>query len=169
MKISSEELLVKIRNQITAYQLNVKSDNKAHRYNINDRAESFTIPLFKLIFDWGNLVDLNKNISNYPGIDLGDYGHRIAIQVTSDTALEKVKHTLSQFVEREYYEDFDRLIVFMIQEKLDNYNKKIIKSICGDKINFNPDGDIVDLGGLMQFIKGLPLPKLEKIFNAFSR
>ncbi len=168
MKISSEELLVKIRNQITAYQLNVKSDNKAHRYNINDRAESFTIPLFKLIFDWGNLVDLNKNISNYPGIDLGDYGHRIAIQVTSDTALEKVKHTLSQFVEREYYEDFDRLIVFMIQEKLDNYNKKIIKSICGDKINFNPDGDIVDLGGLMQFIKGLPLPKLEKILTLFQ-
>ena len=168
MKISSEELLLKIRNQITAYQLNVKSDNKAHRYNINDRAESFTIPLFKLIFEWENLVDLNKETSNYPGVDLGDYDKRIAVQVTSDTTLEKVKHTLSQFVDREYYEDFDRLLIFMIQEKLDNYNKKTIKNICGDKINFNPDKDIVDLGGLMRFVKGFSLSKLEKILILFQ-
>lgn len=168
MKISSEELLIKIRNQITAYQLNVRSDNKAHRYNINDRAESFTIPLFELIFGWGNLVDLNKSTSNYPGIDLGDYDNRVSIQVTSETTLEKVKHTLSLFVERMYHEDFDRLIIFMIQEKMDNYSKKVVKNICGDKLNFNLDSDIIDLNGLMQFIKGLPLEKLEKILTLFQ-
>ena len=168
MKISSEELLVKIRNQITAYQLNVRSDNKARRYNINDRAESFTIPLFKLIFDWGNLVDLNKNNPNFPGIDLGDYDNRIAIQVTADTTLDKVKDTLSQFAEKMYYRDFDRLFVFMIQERLDSYNQKIINNICGDKLKFNQSSDIVDLSGLMQFIKVLPHQKLEKVLLLFQ-
>jgi hypothetical protein len=89
LALTSEELLLQIRNQITAYQLNVRSDNKAHRYNINDRAEAFTIPLLELLFGWDDLQDLNKIQPNFPGIDLGDYQSRVAVQVTSDTSPEK--------------------------------------------------------------------------------
>ena len=85
LHITSEELLTQIRNQITAYQLNVKSDNKAHRYNINDRAEALPIPLFKLLFGWDELKDLNIDLVNFPGIDPGDDKNKIAIQVTSET------------------------------------------------------------------------------------
>lgn len=117
MKITSEELLTQIRSQITAYQMNVRSDNKAHRYNINDRAEAFTIPLFKLLFGWDNLRNLNTDQVNFPGIDLGDFENRVAVQVTSETNLRKVKDTLQKFVDQEFFDQFGRLIIFMIQEK----------------------------------------------------
>lgn len=168
MKITSEQLLIQIRNQITAYQLNVKSDNKAHRYNINDRAESFTIPLFRFLFGWNELIDLNRSKTNFPGIDLGDYGNQVAIQVTADTSLDKVKNTLIQFIENEYYDQFDRLIIFMIREKLQSYSEKTISSICKDKFVFNSKSDIIDLGGLMQFIKMLPLKKLDEVLTLFQ-
>ena len=168
MKISSEELIVKIRNQIAAYQLNVKSDNKAHRYNINDRAESFTIPLFKLLFEWNNLEDLNKREANFPGIDLGDFNKRISIQVTSDTSLDKVKHSLNQFVENEYYNQFNRLIIFMIQEKQSSYSQQAIDKICDNKFGFNVKQDIYELSDLLQFIKSLSLDKLEMVLKLFE-
>jgi len=168
LKTTSEELLIQIRNQIAAYQLNVKSDNKAHRYNINDRAESFTIPLFKLLFKWNGLEDLNKKDANFPGIDLGDFDNRIAIQVTSDTSLEKVKSTAHQYIEREYYNQFNRLIIFMIQEKQSSYSQQSIDAICNNKFNFNAKDDIYDLSHLLQFAKSLSLDELEKILKLFQ-
>lgn len=168
MTPTSEELLVQIRNQITAYQMNVKSDNKAHRYNINDRAEAFTIPLLKLLFGWDHLQDLNKISPNFPGIDLGDYENRIAIQVTSDTSLEKVKGTITQFVSNTHYEHFDRLVVLMIQDRNSTYNQKIIDDLCQEKLRFNQNNDILDLSGLMQFIKSISVKDLKEVLILFQ-
>lgn len=168
MKKTSEELLTKIRNQITAYQLNVKSDNNAHRYNINDRAEAFTIPLFSLVFGWEELEDLNLQQTNFPGIDLGDYSQRAAIQVTSQTTLEKVKNTLKLFLDNDLQQKFDRLVIFMIQEKQSNYSKKAITIICGDKFEFSVEDDIIDLNDLLKFIKGFGLQDLEVILKLFE-
>jgi hypothetical protein len=168
VKLSSEELLIQIRNQITAYQLNVKSDNKAHRYNINDRAESFTIPLFKLVFGWDKLADLNKNGLQFPGIDLGDDHNQVAVQVTSETSIEKVKDTLKQFIANELYNRFSRIVIFMIQEKQSSYNQITLSKICGKKLVFKCDTDIIDLNGLMQFIKSLAERDLEDILKLFQ-
>jgi hypothetical protein len=168
LKTSSEELLVRIRNQITAYQMNVRSDNRAHRYNINDRAEYFTIPLFRLVFGWDKLIDLNKSDGHFPGIDLGDDDRRIAIQVTSETSIEKVKDTLHQFIKNKYFERFDRLIIFMIQEKQSNYSLTTLNAICGDHLAFDPKTDIIDLIGLLSHIKRLMQETLEEILNLFQ-
>jgi hypothetical protein len=168
LKITNEELLTQIRKQITAYQMNVRSDNKAHRYNINDRAEAFTIPLFKLLFGWENLENLNIEQPNYPGIDLGDFENRIAVQVSSETNLHKVKDTLQKFVDQEYFDQFDWLIIFMIQEKQKSYNQKAIDRICKDKLEFDPKRDIIDLSDLMQFIKDLLKKELEEVLTLFQ-
>ena len=168
MSVTSEELLTQIRNQITAYQLNVESDNKAHRYNINDRAESFTIPLFKLLFGWDELMDLNVDQVNFPGIDLGDEKHKVAIQVTSETTLDKVTDTIEKFVRGEYYRRFDRLIIFMIQKKQRSYSETTIKRTSTGQVDFDPKADIIDLSDLMPFIKGHQLPELKKILELFQ-
>lgn len=165
---TSEDLLIKIRDQITAYQLNVKSDNKANRYNINDRAETFTIPLFKLIFGWGELRDLNIDQKNYPGIDLGDTKHRIAIQVTSETALEKIKKTLMLFVRNNQYINFDRIIIFMIREKQKTYSQSAINKICNGKFKFSVKKDIIDLNDLLKYIKDHRLHDLQTINQLFQ-
>ncbi len=168
MKITSEELLNQIRNQITAYQMNVRSDNKAHRYNINDRAEAFTIPLFKLLFGLDKLKNLNTDQANFPGIDLGDFENRVAVQVTSEVNIGKVKDTLQKFVDQKYFDQFDRLIIFMIQEKQKSYSQKAIDRICEDKLDFAPHRDIIDLNDLMQFIKELSKKELEEVLTLFQ-
>lgn len=168
MKITSEELLTKIRNQITAYQMNVRSDNKAYRYNINDRAEAFTIPLFKILFDLDELRDLNSIQANFPGIDLGDLKNRVAVQVTSETGFSKVKDTLQKFVGRKYYDQFDQLIIFMIREKQIAYSKSVIDQICEGKLVFAPHKDIIDFNDLMKFIKGLSNKELEEVLSLFQ-
>lgn len=147
--------------------MNVKSENQAHRYNINDRAESFTIPLFNILFGW-DLRDLNMEQANYPGIDLGDSENRIAVQVTSETKLNKVRESLETFVTQRHFEQFDRLIVFMIQEKQKSYSKDATDRIIEDKLDFDPKRDIIDLNDLFKFIKGHQLPKLQRVLKLFQ-
>ena len=168
LKASSEELLIQIRTQITAYQINVRSENRAHRYNINDRAEDFTIPLFKCIFGWDKLRNLNKKTSQFPGIDLADDDNRIAIQVTADTSIDKVKDTLNQFIKYKYYESYDNLFIFMIQEKQSSYSTKTLIDICGEHFAFDPKSEIIDFCDLMVNIKGLTYTKLEEIHKLFE-
>lgn len=148
--------------------MEVKSDNKAHRYNINDRAEAFTIPLFKLIFGWTELQNLNRGQPNFPGIDLGDYKNRVAVQVTSETTLNKVTGTLQKFIAKEYHRSFDRLVIFMIQGKKDSYSKTVIEGICAGEFRFDPKADIIDLTDLMKFIKELQSQDLERVLNLFQ-
>lgn len=164
---TSEELLIKIRDQITAYQLNIKSDNKANRYNINDRAESFTIPLFKIIFGWDELRNLNLDQKNFPGIDIGDTKNRIAIQVTSTITLEKVKDTLKIFIKNKQYRNFNRVVIFMIREKQKSYSQESINRICTNKLTFSVQKDIIDLSDLLIHIKGLYLHDLQTIYRLF--
>lgn len=169
LNVTNEELLLKIRNQITAYQMNVRSDNKAHRYDINDRAEVFTIPLFKLLFDWDELRDLNKDGRNFPGIDLGDEKNKVAIQVTSETTLDKVKDTIEKFVKCEHFKKYKRLIIFMILEKQRSYSETAVERVCAGKFDFDPKADILDLSDLMRFVKGHQFAELETILELFQK
>lgn len=168
MHVTSEELIIKIRNQITAYQMNVRSDNRAHRYNINDRAEAFTIPLFKTLFGLYELKNLNEGQANFPGIDLGDIKNRVAIQVTSDTSLEKIKHTIELFVKEEFFQRFDRLLIFMIQGKQKTYSVDAIQQACEDKLKFNISEDIIDLNDLLKYVKGKEAEDLHQILILFE-
>lgn len=168
LQISSEELLTQIRTQIAVYQHCVKSDNKAHRYNINDRAEVFTIPLFKLLFGWDELEDLNLDQANYPGIDLGDEKNRVAIQVTSETSLGKVKDSIAKFTKNAYYKKYERLVIFMIRDKQSSYSEAAISKSCDGKIDFKYREDIIDLSDLMRFIKSLSKNELEVVLRLFQ-
>lgn len=168
MKTTSEELLTKIRNQISLYQHNVESDNRAHRYNINDRAEAFTIPLFKIIFGWDELKDLNYIQANFPGIDLGDLKNKVAVQVTSETNISKVKDSLKLFIDNEHFLAFDRLVIFMLQGRQKSYNKTAIDNITTGKMEFDSKRDIIDLNDLLNFIKSHRLEDLKFILKLFE-
>ena len=131
-------------------------------------ATAFTIPLFKLLFGWANLINLNRERVNFPGIDLGDFENQVAIQVTSETGLGKVKDTLQTFMKQEYFDKFERLIIFMIQEKQKSYSKEAIDLIIDDKFTFNYQKDIIDLGDLLRFSKDLPKNGLEQVLSLFQ-
>ncbi len=154
-KFTNDALILDIRNQITAFQLNLKSDNNANLYNINDRAEYFFKPLFSKLFGLDSLINLNDIKENFPGIDLADEKNRVAIQVTSQTTLEKIKNTASIFIRNKYYEKYDRLIVFMINEKQRSYDQSSINKIINNKFSFDLNKDIIDSNDLLKYTKKL--------------
>jgi hypothetical protein len=121
-----------------------------------------------LLFGWDDLQDLNKIKPNFPGIDLGDYQSRVAVQVTSDTSPEKVKGTVTQYVNRAYYEHFDRLVILMIQDRNQTYNQNTIDILCQGKLRFDQKNDVLDLSDLLRFIKDLPFKNLQEVLVLFQ-
>ena len=55
------------------------------------------IPILNLVYGV-NLVNINNRVRNSAAIDLVDTENRIAVQVTSTSTGDKVKHTINEFV-----------------------------------------------------------------------
>lgn len=117
----------------------VKILNSNGEFSINLHAENILINVLNVIFDC-NLKNVNyEENKRYPSIDLRDQRKRIAIQVTSTGNIEKVKHTLSGFVEKGLYKDYDTLFIYIITEKQKSYKQSSIDDIIGNKLVFSPD------------------------------
>ena len=103
----------RINELMSAFVTQVRGATSMGRTDINKVAESVLIPLFKEVYGYTNLRNLNEvEKTNYPAIDLGDETARVAVQITSTTDIEKIKDTLRGFVEHKLYEKYDKLIVY---------------------------------------------------------
>ncbi|HEY9904641.1 MAG TPA: SMEK domain-containing protein, partial [Candidatus Sericytochromatia bacterium] len=115
------------------------------RTDANKVAETIVIPLFAEVYGYRHLKNLNYTKgSNYFAIDLGDERARVAFQITSTSGSEKIKKTLRKFVERELYEKYDKLIIYILTEKQDSYSGKGYEEIIQGKFVFDKDKDIRD-------------------------
>jgi len=122
-------LITKINNYLARYRLFVEQENRANRYNINIRAESFFIPLLKILFDCPDLENLNIQDKNFPGLDLGDHKRKVAVQITSDKSSKKIEKTLQTFYVYKLYKEYDRLIFFILLDKQKTYSSKKITNL----------------------------------------
>lgn len=78
--------------------------------DINVHAESFYRDLLNLALGY-KLENINTINPNAAAIDLGDSENRIAIQVTSTSAIAKTRETVEKFIEKELYNNYDRLVI----------------------------------------------------------
>lgn len=119
--LTALDLDSEIKRLITWVVINVGIDNHLNLTDINIYAENFVIPLLDNILGC-NLVNLNSHDGrNYPGIDLGDRVKRIAVQVTSTTARQKVDKTIKKFEDQREYDNFDKLYLIVLNFKKPNY------------------------------------------------
>ena len=72
-----------------------------------------------------------------------DTENRIAVQVTSTSTGDKVKHTINEFVKGKRCEDYDRLLIYIITEKLKKYSDAIFSVACDNELEFS-EKDILD-------------------------
>lgn len=134
-----QELLYRISQLLSRFTEQVRILNSNGEFSINIHAENILIKVFNVIFDC-NLKNVNYEENKiYPSIDLRDRSKRIAIQVTSIGNIEKIKHTLSGFVENGLYKDFDILYIYIITEKQKTYKQSSIDDIIGKKFVFSSD------------------------------
>ncbi|MBP8001999.1 MAG: SMEK domain-containing protein [Chloroflexi bacterium] len=149
---------------LSRFVTQIKGATHIGRTDINHVAETFLIPLLSEVYNLTNLKNLNYTEEiNYPGIDLGDLTARVAIQVTATASLKKVKETLQQFDSNRFYEQYDRLIIYILTEKQKSYSYQSIKEIVQDRFEFNVKQDILDYTDLIREISSFRVEKVAQI------
>jgi len=137
--------------------------------DINKICEDVVCGLFREIYGFEALRNLNsEERENYPGVDLADDEARVAIQVTSDKSLGKVKETLGKIIKHGLAEKYDRIIIYNLTRKQGSYSKSAISAVCGDKISFDASSDILDYTDICKEAGKLTPTKLQAASDHLS-
>jgi len=134
------------------------------RTDINRVAQTILIPLLAEVYGYTELKNLDSpEYPNYPAIDLGDETARVAFQVTSTSDSDKVKHTLEKFVENKFYENYDRLIIYILKKKQNSYSGSGYEEIIQDKFTFDKDKDIWDYRDILTEVANFQIDKARRV------
>lgn len=162
------EIENELRDVVSRIINQVDLSTKQGRLDINLSLEDALIPILKAAYNLPNLINLNRRQKNFPGIDLGDDHDRVAFQVTATTSLEKVKKTLTHFVDKQFYNTFDELYVLMLTNKQASYSQSAIDAITNGAFEFSTKNHIIDLGDILAKVSGLRIPAQERVLNEFK-
>lgn len=149
--MNSKTYLGRISTFLARFTTEVRQFNEASQYDINIHSENVLIPLLKVIFGYEGLQNANVKEKNAPAIDLLDFESRVCIQVTATADAQKITDTLKKFNDNDLYKAFDRIIIYIITERQDNYRKDF-KSLLPADFDFDTNRDIIDNAGLYKFI-----------------
>ncbi|WP_422048115.1 SMEK domain-containing protein [Shimia sp.] len=158
----------KLRGVVSRLERQVELATAQGRTDINLALEDAFIPILKATYNLPNLINLNRRVKNFPGIDLGDDHDRVAFQLTSTTTLDKVKSTVQQFMDRAYYNSFDELFVLMLTPKQSTYSQAAIDGLLTDQFSFNCKKHIIDLGDILREVSALRVTAQERILREFE-
>lgn len=143
------ELLNQFREELSSLSREVEASVAMGHYDINKICEDVFCGVFRDLFGFENLRNLNEDEKqNFPGIDLADDEARVAIQVTSDKTLQKVKNSLKTIIDHGLYKKYDRVIFYILTRKQSSYSASGLNKICEKKLQFDPSSDILDLTDL---------------------
>ena len=98
MSYKKEEIINKIAENLAFSSGSTALKNVIGLFDSNRFAQDFFVGLFKIVFEYNNLEELDKlnSVVNYPAIDLGDKTAKIAFQITTKKDSEKVKDTIKK-------------------------------------------------------------------------
>lgn len=150
-----------ITNALALLSRKVEIKSSLNLTDINVHAESFYRDLLNMALGY-KLVNINTINPNAAAIDLGDSENRIAIQVTSTSAIAKTRTTVEKFIEKELFNDYDRLVIL----NLVNVTRHNISHIGdADKYQIDTKQDIWDYTDFARKINDKDTDSLEKIAN----
>ncbi|SDU42096.1 SMEK domain-containing protein [Desulfobacula phenolica] len=133
--------------------------------DLNVHAEDFYKDFLNKALGY-NLININTINQNAVSIDLGDSTTRIAIQVTSTSALAKTRRTVKKFIENRLYREYDRLIILNLVKTTRHKDPFI-----GDADIFQIDTkkDMWDYKKLARIIAGKETLLLKDIYDFLHR
>lgn len=162
--MNRKDYIDKTAKYLARFVEEVKSYNDSTLYDINIHAENALIPILNAVFDL-KLKNANAfSKKNFPAVDLVDFDNRISFQVTATPSLSKIKDTLVKFNNHSLQDKFDTLYIFILTQKDDNYNDKVIQEAKPSSIEFSVDEHIMDISDLRRKITYIQsLEKLQYI------
>lgn len=162
--MNSQKLIDEVTQLISVLRSQVELCGSLNLLSINVHCENFYRELLNELYDL-NLVNSNFSDQNSASIDLIDIQSKVAYQVTSDPTLEKVKHTVSKFVEHKIYLQVDELIIINIFQKK-NHREQFIES--GD-FTFDAKNNVIDHRNILKKINDLGIDKLQLIHKIVNQ
>ena len=154
----------RINELMSIFVVQVKGAGAMSRTDINHVSENVLIPLLSEIYGHTDLRNLNvSEDSNFPAIDLGDEKTKTAYQITSTSSSEKIKDTLKKFVKYKLYEEYDRLVIYILTEKQETYQGRGFEEIIQGRFSFDKESDILDYQDLLKEIAGFSLGKSREV------
>jgi hypothetical protein len=127
--------------------------------DFNRLLEDFFKDVLNLILDL-NLVNLNQEHSNAPGLDLGDISAGVGFQVTSQKTSAKVNDTLDALT-AEQIKAYSKIRVLVIGAKQGTYT--LNADLC-KKANF-AESDIWDINDVCKRALDVPLDRLQVLYE----
>lgn len=162
--MNNEIIMGQIKRALGSLSFEVSMSTSLNQLSINVHAEQFFVELLNELFNY-NLVNTNFEEQNAASIDLLDEDNRIAIQVTSDSSLNKVRQTLNKFCERNFNKKVDRLIILNLIKK--TKHKEVTLGETDFKVNLKED--IWDYTDLLAEINNLEIDKLIQIHELINK
>ena len=116
MEGRKEYFLKNISELLSVLESSLRINGKNHYFDLHTGAEDPICGLLNHIFGY-ELVNMNHQTMNFPGIDLADRERRIAVQVTSDGSRQKIVKTLDAFNAPSMRCAFDHVIIVIMGRK----------------------------------------------------
>lgn len=152
-----EEIVEMLNN----FRSEVQTFSSLGLLNINKHSENFMKRLLNLTYGY-ELDNLNREKSNYPGLDLGDTGDSIAYQITATKKSDKIDDTLSTCLKYKNYETFKTINIFVLTAKQNSYNLKVNTE---PHFTFLPEKNIRDFSDLLKDIEHLTPSRINALHD----
>jgi hypothetical protein len=157
-------LIGEIVDNLTAVRADVEQRARLGFTDLNKFAEDFFKFILNKTYDY-NLMNLNTERSNEPGLDLGDKKRRIAFQVTSKANKEKIEATYAKITDeqRQQYVDIRFFVVGWKQASvsLDETLRKAFE--------FDLKKTVLDVNDLLMAIVPLEIDQLRGVYDYVSK
>lgn len=159
-----EEYFDYIEEHLNFLSLRIERRATLNLHDINIKAEYFFMHFLNMLYDW-KLVNLNDSKQNTPGVDLLYSGERILIQVSSTNTTTKIQESLNK-IDTKVYSNYTFKFL-SISKDAKNLRNKTFKVPNG--IIFDPGRDILDVPLILRNIQGLPIDKMEEVYNLIKK
>jgi hypothetical protein len=153
-------LIGEIIDNLSNIQTQVKSRCKLGLTDLNKYVEDFFKDILNITID-SNLINLNDNRCNEPGIDLGDEGKSLAFQVTSQNTAAKINNTIEKITEEQIHK-YSSINIFIVGEKKTSY------SCTTERFKFD-GSNIWDINYLLTKVISLPLDRIKSLYDLISK
>lgn len=157
--INSQRLFAEISQNIASSRTEISQNGKRGLTDIHKQCENFIKHLLNRTYDL-QLVNLNGEVINFEGLDIGDKHSGIAFQVSSEKSSAKVDDMLTKVLRYRHYIKFPNVKLFVLGEKQKSYS---LNTITSPYFDFDWKTDVVDFDDLLRVIQNFDVHHLKEI------
>lgn len=146
----------------------IEANKPLKHLDANIELEFFFRDVLNQIFGW-SLENANwskQSSQSQDTFDLHDQSEQIAVQVTSTMTAQKIRNTLSQFLEK-HQKSYKRLIFIYPRFSKTNSKKDYVAEAKG--FDFDPKRDRYDLSDLLREIQNLDIDKQQAVLTLLRK